>query len=388
MRRVYPELVKTPIDRISNQTIVSVADFERAENGTEELKAWEAYENPHHKHPSSSRLTICRHYFSGLCTSAAPVYFVPYRKEATRTSYLDGGLCHNNPVFLARNEYFKIWPSCILRCPDILLSVGTGLFEGHNVELPKLLNGSWLSNLFNSYLTNLNGENTWKRFSDEAYGCDPDVYHRLNYQFSASNSQPAMDYCRLDEHEKIEELLRNFDDGFDKAERRSTGLHDAAYRLPSAHSFNDKIDQIANLLIAKLFYFEPSKGQEISYQGKQPSYKLCGKILCRLERNSTQLKKLVERISSFHAAEGSHAEDTECGPQLEFWDDVKAAVHDSDKRFEIEHTFETVDQDKTQIVFIKLSEYGLKPTPTLPISGFPCTFKGKICPLSLYFNSE
>jgi hypothetical protein len=294
------------------------------------------------------------------------------------TSYLDGGLSHNNPVFLARSEYFKIWPSFILRCPDILLSIGTGLFKGHNVELPKLLNDSWLSNLFNNYLANLNGENTWNRFLDEAYGRgDPEVYHRLNYQFSASNGQPPMDYCRLDEYQKIEELLRNFDDAFDKAERRSTGLHDAAYRLPSAHSFNDQIDQIANLLIAKLFYFEPNKGQEISYQGKQPSYKLCGKILCRLERNSTQLKKLVERVSSFHAAEGSHAEDMELGPQLDFWDDVKTAVHDSDKRFSIEHTIETIDPNKKQIIFVKLSEYGLGPIPTLPISGFPCTFKGK-----------
>ena len=295
------------------------------------------------------------------------------------TSYLDGGLNHNNPVFLSRSEYFKIWPDCILRCPDILVSVGTGLFKGHNVELPKLLNDSWLSNLFNSYLANVNGENTWKRFSEEGFGrADPEVYHRLNHQFFASNGQPTMDYCRLDEYQKIEELLRNFGDAFDKAERRSTGLHDAAFRLPSAHGLNDQIDQIANLLIAKLFYFEPSKGQEINYQGKQPSYKLYGKILCRLERDSTPLKKLVERVNSFHAAEDSYAEDIECGPQLEFWDDVKTAVRDSEKRFEIEHTIETVDPDKTQIIFVKLSEYGLKPIPTLPISGFPCTFKGKI----------
>ncbi len=153
-------------------------------------------------------------------------------------------------------------------------------------------------------------------------------------------------------------------------------MHDAAYRLPSAHTLNDQIDQMANLLISKLFYFEPSKVQDVSYQGKQPSYRLCGNILCRLERNSTQLKKLVERVGSFHAAEGSHAEDMECGPPLDFWDEVKTAVHDSDKRFELGHTIETMEPNKTQIIFVRLIEYGLQSIHTLPISGFPCTFKG------------
>lgn len=304
------------------------------------------------------------------------------------TSYLDGGLVHNNPVYLAMDEYLKIWPDSESRWPDILLSLGTGLFEGHHVELPKLMNDSWLSNLFNNYLANLDSEKTWERFR-ETYSRrdDPDVCHRLNFQFSTGRGHPEMDYCRLDEHHKVDELLRHFDDAFDKAARRSSGLYDAAYRLPSAHGFNDQIDQIANLLIAKLFYFEPSsKGQEISYQGKQPSYKLCGKILCRLERNSTQLKKLVKRVHSFHAAEGSRAADVESGPALDVWDDVKSAIHDSDKRFEFEHTVETVDVTKTQIVFVKLiPEYGLGsiPTlPTLPISGFPCTFTGKRHPHS------
>lgn len=296
------------------------------------------------------------------------------------TSYLDGGLAYNNPVYLAMNEYWKIWPSSESRCPDILLSLGTGLFEGHNVELPRLVNDSWLSNLFNNYLANPNSENTWERFREDYSGReDPEVYYRLNFQFSAGPGHPQMDYCRLDEYAKIEELLRHFDDAFSKAERRSSGLYDAKYRLPSAHDFNDQIDQIANLLIAKLFYFEPSNGQEISYQGKQPSYKLCGKILCRLERNSTQLKKLVGRVHSFHAAEGSHAANMECGPALDTWDDIKTAVHDSDRRFEIEHTIETVDTTKTQIVFVKLiPEHGHGSIPTLPISGFPCTFKGKM----------
>lgn len=304
------------------------------------------------------------------------------------TSYIDGGIAHNNPVYLAMNEYSKIWPSSESRCPDILLSLGTGRFEGRNIELPALVNDSWLSNLFNSYLANLNSEITWERFKDSFLGREePEVYYRLNFQFSASPGHAQMDYCRLDEYYKIEELLQCFDDAFNKAERRSSGLYDASHRLPSAHDFNDQIDQIANLLIAKLFYFEPSKGQEISYQGKQPSYKLCGKILCRLERNSTELKKLVGRVHSFHAAEGSHAADVECGPPLDTWNDIKTAVHDSDKRFEIEHTIETVDMTKTQVVFVKLiPEYGLGSIPTLPISGFPCTFKGKLSSNSESYN--
>src|SRR5271170_6822924 len=99
------------------------------------------------------------------------------------TSYLDGGLSHNNPVYVAMEESLKIWPDCCVASPDVLVSVGTGIFEKHKAELPKVFDDSWLSNLLNNYLNNINGEATWERFWSQYQEVYPQVHYRLNIRF-------------------------------------------------------------------------------------------------------------------------------------------------------------------------------------------------------------
>jgi patatin-like phospholipase/acyl hydrolase len=66
---------------------------------------------------------------AAAATSAAPTYFKPFMHEATKRTYLDGAIYHNNPVRLAHRERKLLWPDIANRDPDIFLSIGTGQHE-------------------------------------------------------------------------------------------------------------------------------------------------------------------------------------------------------------------------------------------------------------------
>jgi len=163
---------------------------------------------------------------------------------------------------------------------------------------------------------------------------------------------------------------------------------------PSTQAFTSTLDSIANLLLAKLFYFEPATPhKEINYTGGKPSYKLRGAVLCRLPRNSNALKKLVERIHSFTAGEGSlAAEAMKGGVPLRFGEAIRTAVRDGHEAFRVEHVVETVEPvERIQNISIQLvPEGGGERMIALPISGFPCSFNGKVSPFysSLLFSSN
>jgi hypothetical protein len=78
----------------------------------------------------------------------------------------------------------------------------------------------------------------------------------------------------------------------------------------------------------------------------------------------------------------------ENGATLYFSEDHKAAVRDGGKRFEVDHTVETVEpSNKMQIISIKLiPEFRSTQMSMLPISGFPRTFHGKFRLPSLAFG--
>jgi patatin-like phospholipase/acyl hydrolase len=78
-------------------------EFLRPDGPDQELKVWEA----------------------AAATSAAPSYFKPFCHEATKRTYLDGAIYHNNPVRLAHRERRLLWPDVADREPDLFLSIGT-----------------------------------------------------------------------------------------------------------------------------------------------------------------------------------------------------------------------------------------------------------------------
>ena len=62
-------------------------------------------------------------------TSAAPSFFKPFKScSYPFKSYLDGALYHNNPASVANHERKFLWPDVAENLPDILLSLGTGIY--------------------------------------------------------------------------------------------------------------------------------------------------------------------------------------------------------------------------------------------------------------------
>lgn len=80
--------------------------MERWERPEQELKVWEATR----------------------ATSAAPGFFIGFYKQDNGHTYWDGALRLNNPIFSAEDERHNIRPESSKLMPDILPSLGTGIF--------------------------------------------------------------------------------------------------------------------------------------------------------------------------------------------------------------------------------------------------------------------
>jgi hypothetical protein len=63
---------------------------------------------------------------SARATAATPPFFKPYVKTETNSQYVDGGLRHMCPVWIAHHESKLIWGDVVNNPPDLLLSIGGG----------------------------------------------------------------------------------------------------------------------------------------------------------------------------------------------------------------------------------------------------------------------
>lgn len=296
---------------------------------------------------------------SGLSTSAAPGYFKRFRKKETSKDYVDGALYHNNPILWALDEYRKIWehansPAVML---DIVVSVGTGNFpeanKASNEPGKEPSSDSFIDSL-TSLFSRLKGEETWRKFVDTAADYDPKVHYRLNVDIPGGA-------CKLDQFRKMRSLLSSVNDAFNgKGLRRD-------WQYFGQH-LRDKISDISELLVAKLFFFYPT--QELP-DADEESHKLTGHILCRLRKDEKSLKKLVERIEGFFIVDWGRSLS---GRKLAGVQDMKTRVRNGE-RFGIDITIETKDPEKQIEIFVVMKA---EPSRRIPISGFPRKFYSKL----------
>lgn len=80
--------------------------------------------------------TKCTIWKAARATSAAPTFFKAMHidQPSPGMDYVDGGLGHNNPSLLAREEAKRIWPASKSCC---LISIGTGLQKSVEVHISK-----------------------------------------------------------------------------------------------------------------------------------------------------------------------------------------------------------------------------------------------------------
>lgn len=300
-------------------------------------------------------LTLIR----GLSTSAAPGYFKSFRKKETSKDYVDGALYHNNPIVWSLDEYRKIWeqanaPVVVL---DMVVSVGTGYFPETDKAADDLgeetSSDSFIDSLI-SMFSRLKGEEAWRKFADTTTDYDPKIHHRLNVDIPGT-------CCKLDQFGRMHDLLGSVDDAFNEPGPRENWQYFGKH-------LRDTVNNISGLLVAKLFFFQPSRDQP---DLPEEALKLHGHLLCRLRKNEDPLKKLAKRIEGFLVVDRGSSPN---GRKLTGLLDMKKRV-DSGERLEIDITIETKDPEKEIEIFVVMKA---EPLRRVPISGFPRKFYGKL----------
>jgi predicted acylesterase/phospholipase RssA len=229
-------------------------NLEREDDPEKDMKIWEA----------------------ALATSAVPFYLPPFAKKETNTEYIDGAVYANCPAEVAYGEMEKLWPEKGASL-DYLLSLGTGDQKGRDREAPTIVRAM--------FQRQLDSKASWSKFERQAtddvrsrlYRLDPPLYG---------------EHVELYEYKKLQELS------------------DSATEW-SKTSAAAEIQEIANTLLANLFFFEPDDIDDaispVSSQSPSidPSYNaLAGSIRCRLSHGSPQLEKLLgELVESFSYAQ-------------------------------------------------------------------------------------
>jgi hypothetical protein len=314
-------------------------NFDREDSESKDMKIWEA----------------------ALATSAAPFYLPPFYKEETKTDYVDGAVYANCPAHVAYEETRKLWPDNGSGL-DFLLSLGTGLQKRRGDKTPTAIKFGGFAAIRALFEKQLDSHKSWDQFENGPAGSGIRCrLHRLNPPIDGDHHIALYDY------HKIPELI--------EVVQKWTKIPEIA----------EKIDDIANILIANLFFFEPDNRASSTSSGLlgDHSYEnLAGSIRCRLGHETVSLENLLsKKVESFWYAEASSA-DTEQLINLPKprWILVRSASTDvpsemtvqenERKKFRLNHTFRVKNGSNLfQVLAVKL--YGLE--KRVPISGFPST---------------
>ncbi|GCB20069.1 hypothetical protein AAWM_02954 [Aspergillus awamori] len=141
---------------------------------------------------------------SARATSAVPLLFRPLVLPALGACW-DGGLRHNNPVALCRQElqYMWSWQPPL----GILISIGTGT-RGSRANSPgperscaPAPRSHFVWPVLRSFLETMDGKTLWDRFRNQAAAADQDALSRLD--ICLAGSEP-----RLDAAHAMDDLIR------------------------------------------------------------------------------------------------------------------------------------------------------------------------------------
>lgn len=319
-----------------------------------------------------------------MSTSVTPPYLKPFVKQPSKITYTDGGR-HNNPIFWAADEYRKVWDQPGIKAKlDVLVSVGAGTFPPTNQQ-------SAAAPIFTQ---GLRGERIWSDFIRRRIQ-HAATSHRLNAAIEGLHIKP-------DDYNGMDAVVTRFNKVIVDQDR----YHILDKNPPPASCvLRDKINFVAHLLVAKLFFFNPTSPVTVFNDPNSGGsvYQIEGKILCRLRQGSRPLEKLMERIAGFGSAESERETEahqisgTETNEHFSTIDITKGmeAVREG-RGFEIDHTITSSNPKQNfQTIYIQLQHEAVIPQlkidetgehsevmvlgcidTRLAISGFPCKFYG------------
>lgn len=196
-------------------------------------------------------------------TTAAPTYFKSFFHEATKTTFNDGGIKHNNPVFVANREREILWPKLAQQDPDLLLSIGTGFDSNakasHDNPGPKSKAGveGYLRRMLRIALDaiqdNLDCEMTWRNFIASLHILPHDEEKRSKYRRLNPNLINSLP--KLDDVSQMDDIQ----------ERTRSSLPPGLYM------------SIADTLVATLFYFKMGKVSKMPKEHGSRYWRYTGK---------------------------------------------------------------------------------------------------------------
>ena len=317
-------------------------DFEREDEGRNEMKIWEA----------------------ALATSSAPFYFRKFEKIETKKNYTDGALHANFPVQYALEEIDRIWkiPGEKTAPLDFLLTVGTGQ-QNREIVIPVPLRIGGFEAVCTSFHNNLDSHRQWLEFKrvyldDNALGSK---VHRLNTCIEG-------EYVALDHYKKMRDIDKNI----------------SIQALNP--DFAKTMETLARTLIANLFFFEPSSlyrdsGSLVSRQKDR----IEGTIRCRLARETTALKNLVDVIDNFWyrevRTEAELNKETDRWKRIPLLDQQRSRVRTQREWLRVDGTIAPVESFETlQVIGITMKRNAVANGPInimlpVPISGFPVEWR-------------
>jgi Patatin-like phospholipase len=312
-------------------------NFEREDCESKDLKIWEA----------------------ALATSAAPFYLPPFIKVETKTDYVDGAVYANCPAQVAYEETLKLWPNNGASL-DFLLSFGTGSRKRRGDKTPTTVKFGGFAAIRAMFERQLDSQKSWDQFENGPATSNIKCrLHRLDPPIDG-------DHVALYDYQKIPDL------------------EEMVLRWTKRPEIAEKIQDIANILMANLFFFEPHEKSSASRSLlADPSYNiLAGSIRCRLGHDSVPLRSLLaEKVESFWYTETSSADTEKLKGLPEFrWTTVRSGsavvpsqmtIEESEvKKFRLNYTFRVKDNSNMFLVLaVKLSGTGKR----IAISGFPST---------------
>ena len=321
--------------------------FHRAESPIAEIKTWEA----------------------ARATSAAPTMFKPFAHTSTGQVYQDGAIHHNCPIEPAMREQRLIWPDTKERCPDVILSIGTGLNESQplNAVVKKPRFGLFagpraLYKIAVDHIgTSLNSERTWRNFVHHS-----NLPMHLRERHVRLNLKMRKDPPRMDQVSQLDDL---------EEMTRSRFVRD-----------REEVRAIADRLLATSFYFalDPDLTEPVRAESDDGARTVSGRILCRFPPHSPEITSLGEALrkrsrdayNQMFAQHNPYFVIRERREKLEKSKQIVLETHIVDRMIEEgSFTMERITfhlssrQSETDILFC----FGDRPQDLLfyPISGFP-----------------
>lgn len=240
---------------------------------------------------------------------------------------------------------------------DTLVSIGTGE-QKRSDSYPSAFEVGGLKQAYLSFIKAMDTEASWDEFKGKTT-YDTRRHSRLNIPITGK-------YVRLDDWSQMQRLEESVRECYSTSIDRLNALQDVASRLT-----------------ASLLFFEPDAPGSARLQPPDRFRRIPGQIWCRLARDTSSLRALIDRISGFWIREDNPRFGSSRYDAVALKDDWKSEIRTEAKHLALPITLRTTEPESVITLAVSLRDVSVLGDPLsdnarvrrFPISGFPIVFK-------------